>query len=184
MLRYFPSSSYGIYFIEITEKSRIPIDKRGDTMASKNNKANPGSRFSGLTLLKKSSTVPAPAPEDSPLETFENLYQDRDYEIHFDCPEFTSLCPVTGQPDFGAISIRYIPDAKCVESKSLKLHLFSYRNHQTFHEEAVNSILDAVVAACRPRRAEVTGNFRPRGGIAINVKAEYISASTKKVKGK
>ena len=96
-----------------------------------------------------------------------------DYVIEFDCPEYTSLCPVTGQPDFGHIVIRYIPDQKCIESKSLKLFLYSCRNASTFHEEAVNSILDAVVNACSPRAAEVVGKFRPRGGIAINVTARY-----------
>ena len=80
---------------------------------------------------------------------------------------------MTGQPDFGHIVIRYIPDKRCIESKSLKLFLYSFRNANIFHEEAVNKILDAVVAACAPRRAEVTGNFRPRGGIAINVKAVF-----------
>lgn len=130
-------------------------------------------RFSRLTLLKSSKTEYAENPEKAKLEVFENLYSDRDYEITFDCPEFTSLCPVTGQPDFGEITIKYVPDKHCVESKSLKLHLFSYRNHNTFHEEAVNMIIDSVVNACKPRRAEVCGKFRPRGGIAINVKATY-----------
>ena len=105
--------------------------------------------------------------------TFDNLYADRDYIIEFDCPEYTSLCPVTGQPDFGHIIIRYVADKKCIESKSLKLFLYSFRNSNTFHEEAVNHILDAIVKACAPRRAEVVGRFRPRGGIAINVKATY-----------
>ena len=93
--------------------------------------------------------------------------------IEFDCPEYTSLCPVTGQPDFGHIVIRYVADKKCIESKSLKLFLYSFRNSNTFHEEAVNHILDAIVEACAPRKAEVIGRFRPRGGIAINVKATY-----------
>ena len=113
------------------------------------------------------------SPEDAVLETFDNLYSQRDYEITFDCPEFTSLCPVTNQPDFGKITINYIPDRLCIESKSLKLFLFAFRNHNTFHEEAVNIILDRIVDACSPRYAEVTGSFRPRGGIAINVKAVH-----------
>lgn len=128
-------------------------------------------RFEGLSLLKKSETKYQGGPEEAKLEVFKNLYAKRDYEIIFDCPEFTSLCPVTGQPDFGHITITYIPNEYCIESKSLKLHLFSYRNHNTFHEEAVNLILEAVVEACSPRWAEVKGCFRPRGGIAINVKA-------------
>lgn len=130
-------------------------------------------RFSGLSLLKKSEQNYPASPAEAKLEVFKNLYADRDYEIVFDCPEFTSLCPVTGQPDFGHITVRYIPDLFCVESKSLKLYLFSHRNCNTFHEEAVNAILDAVVEACSPRFAEVVGNFMPRGGIAINVKATY-----------
>ena len=113
------------------------------------------------------------SPEEARLETFENQYPENDYIITFDCPEYTSLCPVTGQPDFGHIIIRYIADKRCVESKSLKLYLYSFRNANIFHEEAVNSLLDAVVKTCAPRKAEVIGRFRPRGGIAINVKAVY-----------
>ncbi|MDD5698722.1 MAG: preQ(1) synthase [Victivallaceae bacterium] len=130
-------------------------------------------RFSGLTLLTGSEHNYPASPDEAKLEAFDNIYRDRDYVITFDCPEYTSLCPVTNQPDFGHITIRYIPDQKCIESKSLKLFLFSFRNHNTFHEESVNAILDAVVKACAPRRAEVIGSFRPRGGIAIEVKATY-----------
>ncbi len=128
-------------------------------------------RFADLTLLKKSENNYPNRPEEAQLEVFENLYADRNYEIIFDCPEYTSLCPVTNQPDFGHITLTYIPDQRCVESKSLKLFLFAHRNHNTFHEEAVNSILNAVVEACAPRWAEVNGKFMPRGGIAINVTA-------------
>ena len=130
-------------------------------------------RFGKLTLLSASERRYPSSPDEAHLEVFDNVYADRDYEIEFDCPEFTSLCPVTGQPDFGHIVLRYIPDKSCIESKSLKLYLFSFRNENTFHEEAVNRILDAVVAACSPRHAVVEGRFRPRGGIAINVKAVY-----------
>lgn len=137
------------------------------------------SRFSKLSLLKSSVTKLPDTPENARLEVFKNLFQRRDYEITFGCPEFTSLCPVTGQPDFGEITLKYIPDKLCVESKSLKLYLFSFRNCDIFHEEAVNTILDAVVKACSPRKAEVTGNFRPRGGISINVRAEYIKPAFK-----
>jgi 7-cyano-7-deazaguanine reductase len=131
------------------------------------------SRLSGLSLLKASETGYPESPEKANLETFKNAYHDRDYIISFNCPEFTSLCPVTGQPDFGAIAIRYIPDKTCIESKSLKLYLYAFRNHNTFHEEAVNTILDELVNKCSPRKAEVIGAFRPRGGIAIHVKACY-----------
>ena len=130
-------------------------------------------RFNTLTLLSASERNYPTSPEEARLETFTNLYADRDYLIEFDCPEYTSLCPVTGQPDFGHIIIRYVPDDKCIESKSLKLYLYSFRNSSTFHEESVNTILDAIVKACSPRRAEVIGRFRPRGGIPINVKASY-----------
>ena len=95
------------------------------------------------------------------------------YIITFDCPEFTSLCPITGQPDFGHITINYIAKEKCIESKALKLYLFSYRNHNTFHEVAVNTILDDLVAACKPKWMQVIGDFMPRGGIAIHVTAEH-----------
>ena len=130
-------------------------------------------RFSDLTLLKASERNYPTSPADARLETFRNLYADRDYIIEFDCPEYTSLCPVTSQPDFGHIIIRYVPNEYCIESKSLKLYLYSFRNTNTFHEESVNRILKDFVAACSPRKAEVTGLFRPRGGIAINVKATY-----------
>ena len=130
-------------------------------------------RLKGLTLLNANEKRYPNAPEEARLETFENIHQDNDYVITFDCPEYTSLCPVTGQPDFGHIIIRYVPDKRCVESKSLKLYLFSFRNTNTFHEESVNRIMKDFIAACSPRKIEVVGLFRPRGGIAINVKATY-----------
>ena len=127
----------------------------------------------GLTLLRRSRAPIPCSPAKARLETFRNAYPRRDYWIHFECPEFTALCPVTGQPDFGAITIDYIPDRVCLESKSLKLYLFSFRNHGAFHEAAVNRILDDLVTICRPRRLRVTGRFNPRGGIAITVTAEH-----------
>jgi 7-cyano-7-deazaguanine reductase len=128
---------------------------------------------STLTLLGQGTTEYPDSPDNAKLEAFENRHADRDYWIEFDCPEFTALCPMTGQPDFGHITIRYIPDAWCVESKSLKLYLFSFRNHGTFHEEVVNRILDDVVKTAQPRRAIVKGVFNPRGGIALTVEAAY-----------
>ncbi len=128
---------------------------------------------STLTLLGQGTTEYPDSPDNAKLEAFENRHADRDYWIEFDCPEFTALCPMTGQPDFGHITIRYIPDAWCVESKSLKLYLFSFRNHGTFHEEVVNRILDDVVKTAQPRRAIVKGVFNPRGGIALTVEATY-----------
>ena len=101
------------------------------------------------------------------LEAFDNQHPDRDYWVQFNCPEFTSLCPITGQPDFAEIRIMYIPDRKMVESKSLKLYLGSFRNHGDFHEDCVNIILDDLVRLMEPRYIEVTGIFAPRGGISI-----------------
>ncbi|MBN1352095.1 NADPH-dependent 7-cyano-7-deazaguanine reductase QueF [candidate division KSB1 bacterium] len=129
--------------------------------------------YQELTLLKGSESQYPDSPEDAHLETFENRYSSRNYWITFECPEFTSRCPITNQPDFGQITIRYVPDRRCIESKSLKLYLFSYRNFGTFHEEVVNRILEDIVAACQPREAKVYGDFNPRGGISIKVEAAY-----------
>ncbi len=128
---------------------------------------------SELTLLGQRVTEYPDSPEKAQLEAFENSHPKRDYWVEFDCPEFTALCPMTGQPDFGHITIRYIPDVWCVESKSLKLYLFSFRNHGTFHEEVVNRILDDLIKTVQPRRATVKGVFNPRGGIAITAEASY-----------
>jgi 7-cyano-7-deazaguanine reductase len=130
-------------------------------------------KYPGLNLLKQSGTAMPTSPDEAKLETFANTHPGRDYVIQFECPEFTSLCPITGQPDFGTIDIEYVPDKRCIESKALKLYLFSFRNHGAFHEEVVNRILEDVVAACEPRSAAVTGEFNPRGGIGITVTAEY-----------
>lgn len=107
------------------------------------------------------------------LETFPNPAPDRDYEIVHTAPEFTSLCPVTGQPDFATIVVRYVPDARCVELKSLKLYFFAFRDRGIFYEAVVNRILDDLVAACAPRRMEVRGEFRVRGGISSVVTATF-----------
>ncbi|MDI6774817.1 MAG: preQ(1) synthase [Verrucomicrobiota bacterium] len=132
-------------------------------------------RFQTLTLLACGETHYPSSPDRARLEAFTNLHRRRRYWVQFDCPEFTSLCPVTKQPDFGHIAIRYVPDQLCLESKSLKLYLFSFRNHSVFHEEVVNRILDDLVKAVRPRQAQVKGVFNPRGGIAIMVEAAYPS---------
>lgn len=126
-----------------------------------------------LSLLGSRQAAYPSSPDKARLETFRNTHPQRDYRIRFHCPEFTSVCPITGQPDFGVISIEYVPDRLCVESKSLKLYLFAFRQHGAFHEEVVNRILEDVVRACRPRHAVVTGDFNPRGGISIHVKAEH-----------
>ncbi len=107
------------------------------------------------------------------LEAFENRHPESDYWVEFICPEFTTLCPITGQPDFAEIRIMYIPDHRMVESKSLKLYLFSFRNHGDFHEDCVNTILKDLVELMGPRYIEVTGIFTPRGGIAIHPYANY-----------
>ena len=103
------------------------------------------------------------------LETFPNPNPGRDYEIRFDCPEFTCLCPKTGQPDFATIAISYVPDTLCVELKSLKLYLWSYRDEGAFHEAVTNRIADDLVAALSPRRLTVHGHFKVRGGITTEV---------------
>lgn len=110
------------------------------------------------------------------LDTFDNPNPERDYEIRFECPEFTCLCPMTGQPDFATIFITYVPDRTCVELKSLKLYLWSYRNEGAFHEAVTNQILDDLVAATRPRAMSVEGDFYVRGGIHTVVEARYTSS--------
>jgi len=114
-----------------------------------------------------------PAPE---IETFPNPNPSRDYEIEIACPEFTSVCPKTGLPDFGEIRIAYVPDERCLELKALKYYLVGFRNRGIFYEQVTNEILDDLVAACRPRRMVVTGDFTPRGGIKTVVTAKYAAA--------
>lgn len=116
-----------------------------------------------------------PSQPSKMIETFSNPNPGRDYQIDFDCPEFTCLCPKTGQPDFATIKISYMPDQKCVELKSLKLYLWSYRNEGAFHEAVTNKILDDLVSAVYPRRMTVTGDFFVRGGIHTIVTAKYDS---------
>ena len=107
------------------------------------------------------------------LEKFENKHNSRDYFVKFNCPEFTSVCPKTGQPDFGSLTISYVPDQYLVESKSLKLYLFSFRNHGSFHEDCVNIILEDLVSLLNPLYLEVWGKFLPRGGLSIDPYANY-----------
>jgi 7-cyano-7-deazaguanine reductase len=110
------------------------------------------------------------------LETFENQFPDRDYRIEIVCPEFTSVCPRTGQPDFGTLTITYIPDKLCVELKSLKFYLQSYRNQGIFYEHVTNTILDDLVAATKPRFMKIAAAFNARGGMTEAVTAEFVSA--------
>ena len=114
-----------------------------------------------------------PSQPSRELATFDNPNPERSYEIRFECPEFTCLCPLTGQPDFATIRIRYVPAELCVELKSLKLYLWSFREQGAFHEAVTNRILDDLVAALKPRRAQVEGDFMVRGGIHTVVEASY-----------
>ena len=114
-----------------------------------------------------------PTKPTKTLETFPNPNPGRDYTVRFECPEFTCLCPLTGQPDFATIGIEYVPDALCLELKALKLYLWSYRDAGAFHEAVTNKILDDLVAACRPRTMTVTGDFFVRGGIHTVITARH-----------
>jgi 7-cyano-7-deazaguanine reductase len=134
------------------------------SVASVNQARARNRRFSVEFSLMSSST----------LETFPNPRVDRDYEIAINCPEFTSVCPKTGLPDFGEIRITYVPDEKCVELKSLKYYMIEYRNRGIFYEHVTNQILDDLVAALHPRRMTVVGDFSVRGGIKTVVTAEYV----------
>ena len=127
----------------------------------------------GLTLVGNKSTEYRDDYAPEVLECFINKHPDNDYMVSFNCPEFTSLCPITGQPDFAKIVINYIPDEKMVESKSLKLYLFSFRNRGDFHEDCVNIIMKDLKKLMNPKYIEVKGIFTPRGGIAIYPFANY-----------
>lgn len=124
-------------------------------------------------LLGSSESTYPNSPSFKTLETFPNRNPNRNYWITFDCPEFTSMCPVTSQPDFASIHIRYVPDKLCIETKSLKFYLASFRHTRCFNEEIVNRILDDLVAACAPRKMEVHGEFSPRGGVSVSVDATH-----------
>jgi len=126
-----------------------------------------------LTLLGHGGTRYPDSPDKARLEAFKNAYPGRNYTVRCDCPEFTSRCPITDQPDFGHIVIEYVPGKLCLESKALKLYLYAFRNHNTFHEEVVNRILEDIVAAIQPRQIKVTGTFNARGGISIGVEAAW-----------
>ena len=129
--------------------------------------------LAGVTLLGESRTQYPTDYAPQVLETFPNKHPENEYLVTFHCPEFTSLCPKTGQPDFAEIIISYIPRERMVESKSLKLYLFSFRNHGDFHEDCVNIIMKDLVKLMDPRYLEVTGIFTPRGGISIHPFANY-----------
>lgn len=135
--------------------------------------------LSGLTLLGNQGTSYDFDYNPEVLESFENKHQNRDYFVKFNCPEFTALCPITAQPDFATVYISYIPDVKMVESKSLKLYLFSFRNHGAFHEDTMNIIMNDLIKLMDPRYIEVWGKFTPRGGISIDPYCNYGKPGTK-----
>jgi len=126
-----------------------------------------------LTLLGRSENRLPRSPEEARLEVFANRNAGRNYWIELDYPEFSSLCPVTGQPDSARLTIRYIPDRLCLETKSLKFYLASFRNLPSFNEDIVNRILDELSGACAPRRMVVKGRFSPRGGIRLTATAAF-----------
>lgn len=133
----------------------------------------------GITLLGNQHVKYESDYAPQVLETFINKHQENDYFVKFNCPEFTSLCPITGQPDFATITISYVPDVKMVESKSLKLYLFSFRNHGDFHEDCVNIIMKDLIKLMDPKYIEVWGKFTPRGGISIDPYCNYGKTGTK-----
>jgi len=132
-----------------------------------------------LTLLGNQGTKYNYGYDPDVLEAFDNKHPGNDYFVKFNCPEFTSLCPITGQPDFATIYISYIPDIKMVESKSLKLYLFSFRNHGDFHEDCMNIIMKDLIKLMNPRYIEVWGKFTPRGGISIDPYCNWGRPGTK-----
>lgn len=132
-----------------------------------------------ITLLGKQNVQYEFNYRPDVLETFDNKHPDHDYWVKFNCPEFTTLCPITGQPDFGTIYISYIPEQKMVESKSLKLYLFSFRNNGDFHEDVVNIIMKDLIKLMNPKYIEVWGKFLPRGGISIDPYTNYGRPNTK-----
>ena len=138
---------------------------------------SPALETSGLTKLGSHAAFAYDAPHASILEAFPNRFPQRDYVIIFEHPEFTSLCPMTGQPDFGTIRIRYVPGERCVESKSFKLYMGAFRNHGSFMESIVNTIADDLVGVLNPRRITVEGVFNVRGGTGITVIADHIDPS-------
>ena len=131
------------------------------------------SQSADLSLLGRSEHRLPTSPDEAALETFPNRTLARNYSIHLSAPDFSSLCPVTGQPDAAHVEILYIPDERCVETKSLKFYLASYRNHASFNEAIVNRILDDLVKACAPKQAIVRGRFVPRGGIQLTCEARH-----------
>lgn len=132
-----------------------------------------------LTKLGSGKTEYKTEYDPSLLEAISNRHPEYDYFVKFNCPEFTSLCPITGQPDFANIIISFVPDEKLVESKSLKLYLFSYRNHGDFHEDVVNTVMKDLIRLLEPKYIEVWGKFLPRGGLSIDPYCNYGKPGTR-----
>jgi len=139
---------------------------------------NKKQKYAALTLLGNSHATFPKSPQQATLEAFPNPNPNRDYSIRIDCPDFTSLCPVTGQPDFAEIAVEYVPDERCIETKSLKLYLASYRNVHSFNEAVINRILDDLTTVCHPRRMRIDGRFVARGGLALSVTVEHPQSNT------
>lgn len=136
-------------------------------------------KIAGITLLGQKETKYVLDYNPEVLEAFDNRHPEYDYFVKFNCPEFTSICPITGQPDFATITIAYVPNKKLVESKSLKLYLFSFRNHGDFHENCVNVIMKDLIKLLDPKYIEVQGKFTPRGGISIHPYCNHGKADTR-----
>ena len=132
-----------------------------------------------LTLLGNKNVRYKYEYDPGVLETFQNKHPENDYFVKFNCPEFTSLCPITGQPDFATVTISYVPEERMVESKSLKLYLFSYRNHGDFHEDCVNKIMKDLITLMDPKYIEVTGKFLPRCCLSSAPDGNYVKPGTK-----
>ena len=124
-------------------------------------------------LLGKSNFTPPTSPEEAVLEVWPNHQTERNYLIEFNSEDFTSLCPITGQPDFAQIHISYIPDQLCIETKSLKYYLHSFRNYEGFNEKVITTIMEDLVKACQPKKLRVVGKFAARGGIRLTTTAQY-----------
>ncbi len=140
---------------------------------------NTQNELGSISLLGNNNTKYPTDYAPEVLETFPNKHPENDYFVKFNCPEFTSLCPITGQPDFAKIYISYIPGEKMVESKSLKLYLFSFRNHGDFHEDCINIIMKDLIRLMKPKYIEVWGKFMPRGGLSIDPYSNYGEPDTK-----
>ena len=159
---------------ERKKEKNLRMSKKSSNFASKiETDMRTEKELEGVSLLGNQHVQYSDQYNPGVLETFENKHQDNEYIVTFDCPEFTTLCPKTGQPDFGHLYISYIPRERMVESKSLKLYLFSFRNHGDFHEDCVNIIMKDLVKLMDPKYLEVTGYFMPRGGISIYPVANY-----------